>query len=270
VNGASFAAGQPITAGSIVSIFGSNMGIRTAANGAIESFAAQASSIPLPESLEGYSVLFDGEQAPLFFVGGREETSAGQTAYSGQINAQVPWDIAAGPVEILVRREQNGQILESQPIETLAAAVSPAIFTLDFGPGRAAAINVAVNQGSDVLNGSVTQPAGSIPGVTTQPAPVGGVITVFANGLGSVRPPGVTGENSLDELRGITIPVQVFIGGVEAPVSFAGLNPQFVALYQINLTVPAGVQPGDAVPIQILQAGVRSREDVTIAVRAAP
>ncbi len=48
---------------------------------------------------------------------------------------------------------------------------------------------------------------------------------------------------------------------------FAGLAPQFVALYQLNIIVPLGAVPGDAVPIRIEQGGLVSRADVTIAIR---
>lgn len=57
------------------------------------------------------------------------------------------------------------------------------------------------------------------------------------------------------------------IGGVEAPVDFAGLSPQFVGLFQINAFIPQGVVPGPQVPVVIEQDGVRSRNDVIIAVR---
>jgi uncharacterized protein (TIGR03437 family) len=32
-------------------------------------------------------------------------------------------------------------------------------------------------------------------------------------------------------------------------VAFGGLTPGFVGLYQVNLTVPSGVTPGDSVPL---------------------
>ena len=69
--------------------------------------------------------------------------------------------------------------------------------------------------------------------------------------------------------------VRVFIGGVEAQVLGAVLQPENVGLNQINAVVPEGVTPGNELPIVIeVDCGdgkvLRSREDVTIAVRAAP
>ena len=69
--------------------------------------------------------------------------------------------------------------------------------------------------------------------------------------------------------------VRVFVGGVEAQVLGAALQPTSVGLNQINILIPDGVTPGDAVPIVIEVecpdgTKLRSREDVTIAVRAAP
>jgi uncharacterized protein (TIGR03437 family) len=60
--------------------------------------------------------------------------------------------------------------------------------------------------------------------------------------------------------------VTVNIGGIQVPAAFAGLSPGFVGLYQVNIQVPSGVQPGDAVPLVITQAGVNSNT-VTVAVR---
>jgi uncharacterized protein (TIGR03437 family) len=272
VNGASFAAGQPITPGSIISIFGPNIGIRLGAEG-MEPFTQAAASIPLPTSLGEYSVIFDGIGAPLFFVGGQQavpaatSTSPSQVAFTGQINAQVPWEVEPGSVEVVIRRESAGQILESDPAEISVAAVAPALFTFDFGPGRAAAVNVKVSESDGVIQGSIAQPENSISGVTAQPALLGGVVTLFANGLGPVDPPAVTGRSSLDALREATIAPRVFVGDAEAQVLFAGLTPQFVGLCQINIVIPQAVIPGNQVPVRIQQGGVTSRADVTIAVR---
>jgi uncharacterized protein (TIGR03437 family) len=60
--------------------------------------------------------------------------------------------------------------------------------------------------------------------------------------------------------------VKVTIGGIDARVFFAGLTPGFTGLYQVNAYVPAGVTPGDNVPLVITQAG-RSSPPVSISVR---
>ena len=57
----------------------------------------------------------------------------------------------------------------------------------------------------------------------------------------------------------------VTIGGVAADVWFSGLTPGTVGLYQVDASVPQGVQPGGAVPVVISIGGVQSNT-VTIAV----
>ena len=258
VNGASFAANRAIAPGSIVSVFGDNIGIRVTATG-IESISEAAQQVPLSTTLGDYSLRFGDKEAPLFYVGGEP---------NGQINAQVPWDIPLGESQVsVVYDPADGERQESDPVPVPVAIVSPALFTFEFGGGRVAALNVKVNDDDGVINGSIAQPEGVYPGVTSQPAKLGGVVTLFANGLGPTDPPAVTGDNSLDKLRSTTVPVRVFVGQAEAQVLFAGLAPQFVGLYQINIVVPLGVAPGNTVPIVIEQGGLMSRDDVTIALR---
>jgi uncharacterized protein (TIGR03437 family) len=60
--------------------------------------------------------------------------------------------------------------------------------------------------------------------------------------------------------------VTATIGGINAPVHFAGLAPGFVGLYQVNVQAPAGVTAGSAVPLVLTQAGVSSNT-VTLAIR---
>ena len=60
--------------------------------------------------------------------------------------------------------------------------------------------------------------------------------------------------------------VSVSIGGQDAPVSFAGLTPGFVGVYQISVTVPQGVTPGDQV-VLFVSAGGQVGAQVQISVR---
>jgi uncharacterized protein (TIGR03437 family) len=99
------------------------------------------------------------------------------------------------------------------------------------------------------------------------PAAAGEVLVVYATGLGATSPAAVTGRASPSNPPGVAV-VQptATIGGVNAPVQFAGLTPGFVGLYQVNIQVPSGVTPGAAVPLVITQNGNASNT-VTIGVR---
>jgi len=56
------------------------------------------------------------------------------------------------------------------------------------------------------------------------------------------------------------------VGGVAAFVSFAGLAPGFIGVYQVNMQVPQGVAAGNAVPVTLSGGGLMSNT-VTISVR---
>jgi uncharacterized protein (TIGR03437 family) len=57
----------------------------------------------------------------------------------------------------------------------------------------------------------------------------------------------------------------VTVGGALATLSFSGLAPGFVGLYQVNAQVPATAVNGAAVPVVLTIGGVTSNP-VTIAV----
>ena len=56
------------------------------------------------------------------------------------------------------------------------------------------------------------------------------------------------------------------VGGKAAAVQFAGLAPNFVGLYQVNVQIPEGVAAGSAVPLVLYQNGIASNA-VTLALR---
>jgi uncharacterized protein (TIGR03437 family) len=71
----------------------------------------------------------------------------------------------------------------------------------------------------------------------------------------------------LQTLHVLAAGVQVQIGGVNAPVLFAGSAPQLVfGVVQINATVPQGATPGAAVPLQISIGNTPAQAGVTVAV----
>jgi uncharacterized protein (TIGR03437 family) len=118
-----------------------------------------------------------------------------------------------------------------------------------------------------VTNALTGQPISDI-----TPARAGDFLAVYATGLGSVQgPKGEAGPAAgtaapLSPLFQTTAKVTARIGGVDAPVRFAGLAPTFAGLYQINVQVPPGVVPGSAIPLKISAAGAGSNT-VTIVVQ---
>jgi uncharacterized protein (TIGR03437 family) len=236
VNGASFAPGAPIAAGSIASAFGADL-----APG-----STLASTLPLPTTLGGVAVTMNNVAAPLFFVGG------------SQVNLQVPWELAGQSSATIVA--SIGGVAVSQTTVALGPT-RPGIFTTNAqGTG----------QGAILIAGTadLVAPTGAIPGRSSRPASRGEIITIFCTGLGPVsnRPPsGQPGPSTPPLALTATTPL-VSIGGQAATVSFSGLAPGFVGLYQVNASVPTTLQPGSAVPVVITMGGVASNT-ATIAVQ---
>jgi uncharacterized protein (TIGR03437 family) len=103
-------------------------------------------------------------------------------------------------------------------------------------------------------------PLGAIPGVVSQPASTGDVLTIYCSGLGAVTNTPTTGAvaGSGATLSTVQGTVSVTIGGKSASVLFAGLSPGFIGLYQVNVQVPTGVASGNAVPVIITTANLNS------------
>ncbi len=245
-----------ISPGSIVAI-----------GGAFTDTTAVASTVPLSTNLNGFSVTFNDVEGALFGVF--------EGAFD-QANVQVPWDldVSSGTVDVRVHWQDATGTVWSDPFTVPAGLASPGIF--EFPVGQAIVTNFSLGD-DGVIQDSWAQPDGSVPdpNVVTQSAAIGGVITLWGNGLGPVMPaPPPTGA-----APGIALfvekTIRVLVGGVQAAVLGSVLHGGSIGLNQINAIVPDGVTPGDAVPIVIeVDCGdgnvFRSREDVTIAVRPRP
>jgi uncharacterized protein (TIGR03437 family) len=244
-NGASFKA-VPLTGGSLFSIFGSGLASQT----------ASASSVPFSRTLGGVTVHFvNGSttmDAPVSYV-------QPGTGTSSQINAQVPWGLVppgtTATVNMIV--DNNGSTSPSTPVTI--APFSPGIFGFNATSGTFA---IAYTY----QDGMFAWPRNSVAGLTTHPAVPGSLVIVYATGLGAVDQPIADGAASGAVLTNAVTQPQVMIGGVTAPVLFAGLQPQFPGVFQLNITIPANAPTGDAIPIQIQVGGQTSPATFTIAV----
>ncbi|HEY4085430.1 MAG TPA: hypothetical protein VGM43_05805 [Bryobacteraceae bacterium] len=209
-NSASFV-GDPLAAGEIVALFGSN-------------FTAGAPAIAMPDAngawpvtLNNTQVTFDGVPAPLLYVA------------AGQINTVVPFR-ASNTTNICV-------VIAGKPSNCMSSPVAPAqpgIFTI---PGTSvnhgALYAAAVNQ-----DGSINSPQ--------NPAPRGSIVALFATGLGSLSQTPADGTLVPLPLSTQTLNVYAVWPGAQPhgltttdPAQWAGQAPlEFAGLSQINVRVP--------------------------------
>src|ERR1022692_2163123 len=146
-------------------------------------------------------------------------------------------------------------------ITVLLKPYAPALFTTNAG---------GTGQASTLIAGttSLAAPTGAFPG--SRPAKIGEYISIYATGLGDVSNRPSLGYPSPGSLLATTLATPtVTIGGAPATVSFSGLAPGYVGLYQINVQVPVGAPTGPGIPLIVTIAGVSSNT-ATIAVDPAP
>jgi uncharacterized protein (TIGR03437 family) len=219
VNGASFV--PAISPGCLISIFGTGLAPSL----------DNAGSVPLPTNLMNTSVEIGGGAAPLYFVS------------PTQINAQVPFEVSTaintnfqmGTVAVVVTTGQNS----STAFNITISAASPGLFTTaSNGNGQA----LYVDQHFAAFNTALT------PGST---------IILYATGLGQTNPPATTGAGGLANQPVVILP-DVYIGESQAQVAYAGLAPDFVGVYQLNVVVPTQLATN-----RIVLAVGRQRSNVT-------
>lgn len=228
VNGASFRdptdPNGAVALGAIVSIFGADLAGSTQV----------AQALPLPTTLGGTIVTFNGIPAPLFFVS------------PSQINAQVPFEVTPGTVSVQVKRGAT-----SEPQQVSIAGFSPGIFTLNRqGTGAGA-----------ILHADTFELVSE-----TNPARPGEFVSIFCTGLGRLRSAVASGQIAPSPPPETLSLPQVNIAGIPSEVTFSGLAAGFVGLYQVNVRVPAGVPSGNAVPVVLTINSVPSNT-VSIAVQ---
>jgi uncharacterized protein (TIGR03437 family) len=123
-------------------------------------------------------------------------------------------------------------------------------------------------QGATLIAGTASLAAPSGAFSNSRPVKVGEYISIYATGLGDVsNRPGAGAASPTSPLSYTLAPPEVTIGGVPAKVSYSGLAPGFVGLYQINVQVPDGVPAGPEIPTVLKIGGVPSNT-ATIAVAA--
>jgi uncharacterized protein (TIGR03437 family) len=193
----------------IVSAYGSNL-----ANG-----VQSATVLPLPTTLAGATVTVKdsggtARQAGLFY------------ASAAQVNYAIPAGTSIGPATVTIANSSG-----SSTGNIMVAPIAPALFTANlrgYGP-PAANIEYLVPGGVSYQLAAQCDNAGNC-----TPAPIDLTVSTGPTFL-ILYATGIRGRSSLAN-------VQALIGGVQAPVQYAGPQGQYAGLDQINVVVPASLK----------------------------
>jgi len=129
---------------------------------------------------------------------------------------------------------------------------APAIF-LSGSAGPLTGIPVVVK----TSNGQLVTPSNPVHG--------GDDLVIYAAGLGATSPLIEAGNPAPSTpLARVAIPPDVRLGGTPMAVSFAGLAPGMIGVYQLNARAPDHPGTGDNVPLTIAQAGATASVAVRV------
>jgi astacin len=223
--------GFVVTAGEIVTIFGTNLGPTSLTTAQLDANGNIATT------LAGTRVLFDNVPSPMIY------TSA------NQVSAVVPFAVT-GKTSTVVRTEYNG--VQSGGLSIGAADSAPALFTANAsGTGQIAALN---------QDYSINSPS--------RPAEPNTVIQLYATGGGPWTESIPDGQIVGSHLVAPRAPVFARVGKLPAQILYAGTAPSLVnGALQINILLPKELIGGPAVPIQISVGNYTSPPGTTLAVK---
>jgi len=107
-------------------------------------------------------------------------------------------------------------------------------------------------------------PPGAIADVPSRQAKPGDTIVAYGVGFGSVTPSIAPGQ-IVGESNSVSLPLEVLFNGTPATLSYYGLAPGFVGLYQFNIVVP-NVANSDQTPVTFTLGGVPGTQTLYVAV----
>ncbi len=208
-------------AGSYIEIYGANLAGDVSRGWATGDFNNGAA----PTTLEGVTVKVNGIPAFVNYVS------------KTQVNVQIPAGVpASGSVPVVASYGGQDSVSANLILKATAPGLlAPATFKAD-GLQYVVAIHAATGA---LVN------KGNIPNVPTAPAAPGETLTLYGTGFGPVSSSVAIAGIVAQGLASISTPFDIKIGGQNAPVSYAGLAPNLVGVYQFNVTVPSSLTTGD-------------------------
>lgn len=193
-----------------------------------------SAATPLPTILAEAQVTVNGRAAPILY------------ASPAQINFQVPWETATGNATVTVT--VDGVVSNTMTVPVTATA--PGIFY--YSSGAAIAQNYSASSGYS-------------PNSPSNPAHAGSFLIAYLTGSGPVSP--AVADGAATPSTGLVQPtssVSVTIGD-QAATAVAAYTPGFIALLQLNITVPSGLAAGSYPLIVTIGGQVSNSAAVSIA-----
>jgi uncharacterized protein (TIGR03437 family) len=239
VGAGAFGAFKSIAPGSWIEIYGSNLA--TDSRGWT---SADFSGLNAPTALDGTKVAIGGQAAFVDYIS------------AGQVNAQVPANVASG----------------TQPLTVTTAGGTSAAYTVTVNatqPGldAPAVFNIGGTQYVAALftdGKTYVLPPGAVAGIVSRQAKPGETILIYGVGFGNVTPnipPGQVAQQN-NSLAGAFV---MSFGQQAATLSYSGLAPGAVGLYQFNAVVP-NVANSDSVPVTFTLNGTAGTQTLYTAV----
>ena len=203
---------------------------------------------------------FKGNTGPST-LGGTTVTIGGQPAFldyvsTGQVNAQVPSNIAPGPQPVVVSTPGGTSTPYSITVNaTEPGLLAPSVFNLNGEQNIAAVFSDGV---------TFVLPPGSIAGVASARAKPGDTLVFFGVGFGKVTPDSPAGQ-IVTQANNLNGKFQASFGGTPATIAFSGLTGGYLGLYQFNVVVP-NVAASDTVPLTLTLDGAPLSQKLLIAI----
>jgi uncharacterized protein (TIGR03437 family) len=213
--------------GGLITVYGSNLSPTNQAT----------SQIPVPTALANSCITVNGQPIPLIFVS------------PTQVNAQMPFQ-AVGAETVVVHTP--GGI--SGNFNLVVQPNSPAVF-LSGVAGPQTNLPTIIRLANNTL------------ATDSNPIHPGDQLVIYLTGLGQTNPAGTTGYPAPgNPLSNALTATQVSLGGMNLPVTYAGLAPGEVGVNQINVSVPGGTPTGLSMPLTINQG----TGTITVSMRVIP
>ncbi|HEY3439738.1 MAG TPA: IPT/TIG domain-containing protein [Paludibaculum sp.] len=240
VTDTSFGAATAAAPGSWVEILGANLASATR-----EWTAADFDGAVAPTVLEGTRVTVGDQPAYLSYVS------------PSRLKVQLPSGLSAGIQRLTVTTVAGSSAAYDLTVnETEPGLQAPSTFRVDDKQFAAALLEDGATW---------ALPEGAVEGATSRPVRSGETVTLYGTGFGSVTPVASAGETVQSE-NALTRPIEILFGDTAAAVSYAGLAPGKVGIYQFKVVVPQ-LAEGGAVPLTFRLDGVQGKQSLFVPVQ---